>query len=417
MIRRLCVGVTKLALFLIPLFAVACGTLEVGIERTATPDGAPTSTAEVLATENPYLALYKTPTPTPEGYIPPTPEPAFTPMPVDTYPAPAGLRVAFVKDGNIWLWTAEGPALSAVEGPEAIPLASADETTYIVKISDDGVVVAFMRGEEGELWAVNSDGTGERQLLSAEDFEAMESDGFEVRLKRFEWVPGTHIVAFNTRLRLEARDVPADDLRLVDADTLEQSVLLPPGEGGEFYYSPDGSQIAIVTTGDISLMDADGGNRRDGVLTYAPVAMYSESDYYAQPAWAADGSSLMVAIPPADPQAQPTQHTTIWHIPTDGTPASLVANIAAFPEEAVAFSHELNYVAYVEVPQSGIIPTERTQIWLKVMRLENGDWASYPYYGGLYGWAPNSRRFAFLADTGHQTPQLQIGQWSGRTIP
>ncbi|NIO69044.1 MAG: hypothetical protein GTN71_08415, partial [Anaerolineae bacterium] len=127
--------------------------------------------------------------------------------------------------------------------------------------------------------------------------------------------------------------------------------------------------------------------------------------------------SLMVAIPPADPQAQPTQHTTIWHIPTDGTPASLVTNIAAFPEGEVAFSHELNYVAYVEVPQSGIIPTERTQIWLKVMRLENGDWASYLYYGGLYGWAPNSRRFAFVADTGHQMPQLRIGQWSGGTIP
>ena len=31
---------TMLALLLIPLFAVACGTLEVGIERTATPEGA-----------------------------------------------------------------------------------------------------------------------------------------------------------------------------------------------------------------------------------------------------------------------------------------------------------------------------------------------------------------------------------------
>jgi hypothetical protein len=394
------------------LFPNACGTLEVGIERTATPDGAAAPTTEVLTTENaPRHPLEMTPTPVPEDYVPPTPAPAFTPMPVDAYPAPTGLRVAFVKDGNIWLWTEERK--------DAISLASADETTYIVKISDDGVVVAFMRGEEGELWAVNSDGTGERQLLSAEDFEAMETDdGFEVRLNRFEWVPGTHIIAFNTRLRLEARDVPADDLRLVDADTLEQTVLLPPGEGGQFYYSPDGSQIAIVTPGDISLMDADGGNRRDSLLTYAPVAMYSESDYYIQPAWAADGSSLIVVIPPADPQAQPTQHTTIWQIPTDGTPASLVANIAAFPEKgAVAFSHELNYAAYAEVPQSGTIPTERVPIWLKVMRLENGDWASYPYYGALYGWAPNSRRFAFLADTGHQTPQLQIGQWSGRTLP
>ncbi len=428
MIRLLCVATAKLALFLIPLLSVACGTLEVGIERTPKPNGAAAATAVVLATENaPPHPLEMTPTPVPEDYVPPTPAPAFTPMPVDTYPAPAGLRVAFVRDSNIWLWTAEGPALSAVEGREAIPLTSAGDASGIVKISDDGAIVAFMRGEEGELWAVNaypeqgrrSDGTSERQLLSAEDLEAMESDGFEVRLNSFEWVPGTHIIAFNTRLRLEARDVPADDLRLVNADTLEQSVLLPPGKGGQFYYSPDGSQIAIVTPGEISLVNADGGSWRDGVLTYTPVAMYSVSDYYAQPVWAADGSSLMVAIPPADPHAQPIQHTTVWYIPTDSTPASLVANIAALPVEgAVAFSHELNYVAYAEVPQSGIIPTERTQIWLKVMRLKNGDWASYPsYYGVLYGWAPNSRRFAFLADTGHQRPQLQIGQWSGGTIP
>ena len=158
MIRLLCVGVTKLALFLIPLLSIACGTLEVGIERTVTPDDAPTSTAEVLATENaPAHPLEMTPTPVPEDYVPPTPESAFTPMPVDAYPAPAGLRVAFVKDGNIWLWTAEGSALSAdgtseTEGREATSLASADETTYVVKISDDGAVVAFMRGGEGELW-------------------------------------------------------------------------------------------------------------------------------------------------------------------------------------------------------------------------------------------------------------------------
>ena len=42
---------TLLALFLIPLFAVACGTLEVGIERTATPEGAATP-KEVLVTRD-----------------------------------------------------------------------------------------------------------------------------------------------------------------------------------------------------------------------------------------------------------------------------------------------------------------------------------------------------------------------------
>jgi hypothetical protein len=42
---------TLLALFLIPLFTVACGTLEVGIERTATPEGA-AAPREVLVTRD-----------------------------------------------------------------------------------------------------------------------------------------------------------------------------------------------------------------------------------------------------------------------------------------------------------------------------------------------------------------------------
>jgi len=399
------------------LLFTACGTLEVGfVSPTAMPDGAGRSTVVAPTSEDTPLIPPKTPTSVPDDYVLPTPEPAFTPVPSDTYPAPAGLHVAFVKDGDIWLWTAE--EREATGGRRLSALTSAGDGIDTVKISDDGEIVAFRRGDE--LWTINSDGTGERQLLGAEDFDAMETEpaGAEVRPGRFEWIPGTHTLAFNTRLRLEARDVLADDLRLVDADTLAQTILLPPGEGGQFHYSPDGSQIAIVTTGDISLINAGGGNRRDSVLTYARVAMYSEDDYYVQPTWAADGSSLMVAIPPADPHAKPVQPTTIWRIPTDGTPASLITDIAAFPEKgAVAFSHGLTYVAYVELPQPETTPTERGQIWLKVVRLENGDWASYPIYGDFYGWAPNSRRFAFLADTGHQMSQLQIGQYSGTTIP
>jgi hypothetical protein len=49
--RSLWKQMTILVLFLIPLFAVACGTLEVGIERTATPEGA-TAPKEVLITKD-----------------------------------------------------------------------------------------------------------------------------------------------------------------------------------------------------------------------------------------------------------------------------------------------------------------------------------------------------------------------------
>jgi Tol biopolymer transport system component len=406
--------ITVFILLMIPLFTVACGTLEAGIEPDAKVENAKTQPAEILPTEQLGTDQRQTtPTPVPEDYAPPTPAPAFTPIQPDAYPAPPGLRVAFVMEGDIWLWTAGSK--------KAVPLTTRDDVVGDIKISDDGILVAFRRGEEGELWTVSSDGAGERQVLSTEDLEAMESEGVEVRLHHFEWVPNTHTLAYNTRLRREAGDVPADDLRLVDADTMEHTIVLSPGEGGEFHYSPDGSQIAVVTAGDISLVDADGGNRRDGVLTYAPVMMYSGSDYYVQPTWGADDRSLLVAIPPADPHTRPTQHTTIWRIPTDSASASLVSSIAAIPEKgSVAFSHELNFMIYAEMPElpSGTTPPTEAQAWMKLVRLENGDWFRYPDYGGtLFGWAPKSRRFAFLSDVGDQVSQLQIGQWSGRTIP
>jgi hypothetical protein len=70
---------------------------------------------------------------------------------------------------------------------------------------------------------VRSDGTDERPLVTEADFAAMEpreSFEFEVALHRFDWVPGTRALAFNTRLRTEIGLALNDDLRLVNADTL-----------------------------------------------------------------------------------------------------------------------------------------------------------------------------------------------------
>ena len=59
-----------LVLSLLPLLVVSCGTLEVTIERTATPDQMATSTMAAVATQNARLAtqvatLSIAPTPTP----------------------------------------------------------------------------------------------------------------------------------------------------------------------------------------------------------------------------------------------------------------------------------------------------------------------------------------------------------------
>jgi len=411
------------------LALTACGTLEVGIERTATPTAtavaaatatpAPTVTAAmiVLATDaarptadvaTPTQAA--TPTPALQPTVSPTPAPTLTPT-RESSP----LRVAFVKDGNVWLWT-ERPALSAdgtsdAEGQEATALTSAGGVSD-VKISDDGPIVAFIRGLE--LWAVNSDATGERTLISIEDIAAMVEPGDPgVRLYHFEWVPGTHVVAFNTHVHLEVGLVLNDDLRLVDADTLEQTVLLPRGKGGQFYYSPDGRQIAVVRSGTITLIDADGGNPRDA-LTYTPPVTRSEYQYYARPVWAADSESLRVTIPPADPYAQPPQFTTVWHTRTDGRPAGLIATIAAKPLSQPAFSPDLSHVAYLEQPE-GALPGS-SEGSLLITDLDSKETVTYhPQAGLVYGWAPDSQHFAFL--THPQLPQAQIGKLSDDPVP
>ncbi len=378
-------------LFLLPMIYLlaACGTLELGVERTPTPDGAVAPTVAALATST--LGLTPEPkTATPEA-TPPDPTPtgtattsALAPTPK---PGPSTLRVVYLSDARIWLWA---------EGQGAIPLT---EEGFLggIDLSDDGTIVAFVR-DDASLWMVRSDGTGERELVSANDFAAMQPTDPGVVLHRFEWVPGTHTLAYNTRQIMQVGSALNNDLRLVNADTLEQTVLLPPGEGGEFAYSPDGRQIAISTPSTISLVDLEGSNRRQ-VLEYLPVATYSEVQYYAQPVWAADSSALRVAIPAPDPLAEPAPLTSIWHLPTDGTPARLIGNIAAQPLIRPVFSPDLTHVAYL-AGQGSLFVTD----------LDTGETVSYQSgVDDVGGWSLDSRHFGFMTFSEGQ-PQTHIGR-------
>jgi hypothetical protein len=200
--------------------------------------------------------------------------------------------------------------------------------------------------------------------------------------------------------------MPYADLRLVDADTLEQVTVLQPGEGGEFTYSPDGRQVAIATPEDISLMNADGSGRRR-VLAYAPVATMSEFAFHPRPVWASDGRSLLVGIPPSDPFASPAQPTEVWTIPADGTSATLTASIDAQPTQLITgFAPDLGHVAYLGQAEGMLAVTD----------LRSGDTVSYMVNAGsLYDWAPGSQRFAFLANL--ELPQAQIVELGGDAVP
>jgi hypothetical protein len=390
------------------LFLAACGVLEVGIEHGAGDEGTATVALTVVTKELTRVAT-ATPTPamaTPTLSVPaPSSTPAPTATPSPTAPAPTResglsalerpvLQIAFVKEGNVWLWS---------EGQDARALTSVGDVGD-VRISDDGQVIAFMRGLE--MWAVNSDGSDVRTLVSVEDIDALTEPGDpDLRLQSFAWVPGKHVVAFNTRVHMEIGLVLRDDLCAVDADTLEKAVLRPRGQGGQFTYSPDGSQVALVRSGTITLIDADGGNPREA-FTYTPPVTRSEFQYYAQPVWAADSRSLRVAIPPADLFAEPSQLTTVWHVYVDGRHARLVASLDAMSFDQNAFSPDLESIAYLAQPADGSPGSGAGD--LLITHLTEGATGTYHRQAGqFYGWAPDSQHFAFLVRG--QYPQAWIG--------
>ncbi len=303
--------------------------------------------------------------------------------------APAILKVAFVKDGDVWYWE---------EGIAPTQLTSVGDVVQ-VQISGDGQVIALIRQYDWnnqEIYAVNSDGSNLRALVSLADFSGMvlNPDAISAVPYRISWVPDTHTLAFTTRLTFEGPGlVLPDELRLVEADTGALSLLLSPGSGGDFYYSADGSQIALVTGTQISLVTADGGNRRD-LLTFPMVITYSEYIFYPPVAWSDDGGYLRVVIPPHDPLADPPENTTIWHVPADGTPPSSLLSLTPVPffQQLPFLSPDLAQVAYLSEVSPGPNPT----VDLHIAQLDgSGDvvYASGPYT--FAGWSPDNEHFIY----------------------
>lgn len=324
-----------LALTVLLITSLACEYLPTPEPELPPGDVIATSVAATIA------AGEGDPAPDEPGATPDTPEP----LPL--------LRITYVKDGDVWYWEEGGPhlvltALGDVNG---------------AYLSSDGQMVAFVRQFDWnnlEIYVVNTDGTNLHPLVTLADFATMVTmpDATSAVPYRIAWVPGTHTLAFNTRFTFEGPGlILPDELRLVDADSVTLSVLMAPGTAGDFYYSPDGSQIALVNGTMISVVDTDGGNRRD-VLTFPFVMTYSEYAYYPPVVWSADSTFLRASIPSADPLLVPPDPTTIWHLPANGSGASSLMTFASVPffHSAATISPDMNKIAYLSIVTPGAPP-------------------------------------------------------------
>lgn len=327
-----------------------------------------------------------TETPLPTFPHAPSPSPTLVRSTPDFPESLLSLRVAYIAQGKLWLWSMG----------ESTFLADVDDTSYKVRISSDGNVVAFTR--ESGLWAINSDGSGERLLIGAEDFVKMEPSG-PVELAQLGWVPGTHNLLLTTRVLTEIGIFLSDDLRRVNADTLASTPWLSSGQGGRFAFSPDGKWLSLVTPTEIRVMGIDGSNYRT-LLEYPAVAIPSEFEYYAHPVWAPDSRSLLVAIPPQDIYYEPASDFTIWRLPIDGSPAAVVSTLEAETGQMVYISPDLAKIAILYGSLS-------QQMTLHIASIDDSHDQVYAACDGLFiGWAPDSERFVCQAGNSYQLGQL-----------
>lgn len=141
--------------FIIPLILWACQSPRSDVPTQSVPSPL-SETESVMVIQSASL------TPFPTTIL--TTTPSQTPLPLASPTLPpslSSLRVVYSDGKNVWRWqNSLDTPLTTIEGYSDL------------RLSDDGKLVAFKR--DGLLWVINSDGTGERLLVSTENLETIE---------------------------------------------------------------------------------------------------------------------------------------------------------------------------------------------------------------------------------------------------
>ena len=254
-------------------FLVACGP--VPTEQPVTP----TATSTPTFTSVP---------PTSTGL--PIENPSTTPTPLPLFPLD-GYIVVFRQDGNLYFQDGN---------TEPVQLTLDGKNSNFLAISEDNRKIIFEREGSSTIYSINSDGTGEQELITSQWLDAF-GDGTRMRSPAF--VPGTHRLFFNTYLCEPPSYDPLCSIGLfpIDVDTGQIKIFRTPDKAGKQYslydnfkVSPDGKMIAIGTVGHIDILDLDGKALRKNILSYEPSTPYAP---FPVPFWLPDSSGLIVALP------------------------------------------------------------------------------------------------------------------------
>ena len=270
-------------ILLIALLALIIATS--ACESTSPSTAATQLSAPPLATAT---QTSREPEPSPSPVESPTTEPVLEAEP--TVPVHPGLRVVYLRQGNLWSWT---------QTENNVMLTGTGDMTR-ARLSGDGQLLAFMRGREA--WTVRMDGTDARLLTTQDDeggalwfapdgslLAVSTADHIDVidlengtvsRVATYPAIPNGYYPevvwsadgsGFKTVIPPNSEKAQAEFLFVfTDGKTasLSQFSMVPPSESSPFI-SPDGGYVIFVAKlGDgkesLVLMDSSGATRPCG---------------------------------------------------------------------------------------------------------------------------------------------------------
>ena len=315
--------------FLILVFLSACGTVQVSVLEVMPTESLPIHQADPIA---------------------------VTP----THPPGAGFAVVtYTNNGNVFVW-------DELTGQNKTVFASGDVTR--VAMSDDGQVIAFVRqsGAEVALWAVGWNGRNPRELVSAETLrQRLETVESETALTgagigELEWIPGTHRLVYNWTFRSgSGDDFASRDIYLLDADTLSDTIfardiVIDPVYQMNIVPSPDGQQLALITSTGLSFLNVDGSNGRKDVLTYSPVGASSPLILMPTGVWTQDAHAFLITGSLAM-DAELNLGFSIWRVPVSGTTPEELTPVLNGRPDSVTFSPDGKLVAFIQNRDGSLI--------------------------------------------------------------
>jgi len=316
------------------------------------------------------------------------PQPPQTQRPLCLYEpdsVPTGLiRLAYVVPGGhdnagIWYYDEDGV-------PSKI--AAFEDASYL-SISDDGKLVAFLRGDHSqpELWVSPVEHPDPRRLLSSSDIKAMASSKGILGppgLSRPLWAPHSHSLLFTLFVPSDEDSPPlsAPQIWRLDADSQESTFLAV----GSFDVSPNGQYVAVRHQSTLDIVSIDGDLLRADVIPDHRITDREGQPRTGPVSWSQDSLSLLIAVP-EDPEApsQATGSFSLLQVWTTDRPTTILGRFTGYarstrlsPNHRFLF-YQLNYWLRPSTLYLVDLPSRDNQLYASGDAIEFVSWLPDSY--------------------------------------